>query len=297
MSLHTARSYWRWCVQFIKFHKIKDETTLCENRDEMVTAFLTAEARRGISASTQNQAFCALLFLFNDVLDCPLGDISAIRVTRPRRLPEMITHEDAVEIIDQLEGDYQLIAQLMYGAGLRVSEALRLRIKDVDTARNLIAIHSGKGDKDRLVPLPPSLKRALQSRIESRQLLHEADLKAGFGWVWMPNLLRVKYPAEQKSLRWQYIFRAANRSKDPETGNIGRHHISPQAVQKAMSKAVGEKKITPHNLRHAYVCSMEDKGVPLTVISKLVGHEHLETTLRYSQFNKRGIAGLPNPLD
>jgi integron integrase len=262
-SLPTERCYVRWIEQYIRFHKGPDGFRHPRDlgaRD--VEAFLTHLAvARHVSASTQNQALAALLFLYQKVLQIDLGPLDAVRARRSQRLPVFLSRPEvqhllaAVDALDTTE-PYGLMARLMYGAGLRLMEACRLRVKDVDLERHQLTVRQGKGDKDRPVMLPQSARADLAERLRWRAALHERDLARGLGWVCLPDALDVKYPAAPTSLGWQFVFASRQLSCDPRSGNRGRHHVHEGAVQRAVATAVRSlgwaKRVSCHTLRHSF---------------------------------------------
>lgn len=302
LSLHTERQYWDWCRKMIAFCGIKTREDLLSGAEAKAAAFLAAEANRGVSASTHGQALNAIVFLYRDVLEKPLGVIPGLaRPTRPARLPAVpATHQDAVDLVSSVQGRIGLVLRLLYGSALRVHDALRLRLHDLDFANNEIVIRSSKGDKDRVVPMPMALRCELKDLCDVREAEHMMDKRSGLGWVWLPGLFGKKNPRAHFETGWQYLFAAAGYSTDPVSGNKGRHHITAEAVQAAMRKARGRLKIrqrfTPHSLRHASAREMERRGNPLAAIQAQLGHSRIETTLRYLGAGKR-IPKAISPLD
>lgn len=252
-SENTRRSYWRIASSFIRYHRVKCEDALLENPERKLASFISAEARRGVSASTQSVSFNALIFLYQRVLGIELGTLPEIeRAKRPARLPGVpATHADTMAILSRIDGEIGLALRLTYGTAMRVSETLRLRIRDIDFARGEIRIHSGKGAKDGVVGLPESLADELHALVQRRRLQHQCDSKAGNGWVHLPGLLAKKYSKAAMATEWQYVFGARGISIDPVTGNRGRHHLTPAALQQAMRIACagGSVKLTPEDLR------------------------------------------------
>jgi integron integrase len=294
-SLRTESAYWRVIAKFVGFTKAKCCADLAVDSTEKVRAFMSALNQRDIAASTSNVAFSALLFLYRDVLKVPLGTIGEIpRAKRKHRIPDVVTHEQAVELISALRGDARLAAQVMYGAGLRVLEALRLRVKDIDFAGGTLTVREGKGDEDRRLPLPVALRGPLQRQIDCVKALHRLDKLAGFGEVQMPHSLAKKYPKAAHELKWQFIFPATKRAIDPRDGREKRHHLSAAGIQKAFAK-VG--KLTPHSLRHAYAGHLFLTGHDLPTVQKCLGHKDPETTLIYTSLFKRGLPVVRSPLD
>lgn len=256
-----------------------------------------------VSPSTQNQAWNAIVMLYRDVLRYSLGEIpGAMRSKRtPRIRPIPASHADSVAIIESIPGDIGLALKLIYGAALRIKECLRLRIKDFDFAENQILIYSGKGNKDAFVPMPVKLKDDLQDLITRRKALHLKDRQHRLGWVWLPDSLGKKYPKWHYAAEWQYVFASARTSIDPQSGNEGRHHLSPEAVQQAMAKACRKlgikKRFTPHSLRHAAARFSEKNGTPISEIQRWLRHSDVETTLRYLGMGEQRCARVVGPMD
>ena len=303
LSIHTQRSYLAWAVRFIQYHKSKSEDDLLADPQKKFAAFIGAEAKRGISAGTQSQAFNALVFLYQRVLGIQLGQLPEIeRAKRPARLPGVpATHADTMAILEQIHGDIGLALRLTYGTAMRVSETLRLRIRDLDFARGEIRIHGGKGDKDGVVGLPASLAGELKALVKRRILQHEADECGGAGWVHLPHLLAVKYPKAAHATEWQHLFGSRTISVDPVTKNRGRHHLTPEALQQAMRQACAKLKmvvkVSPHGLRHSSAREMERRGSPISEIQKCLRHSDIDTTMRYLGAGTGGKPKVNGPLD
>lgn len=259
-------------------------------------------AERGVSASTQNQAKAALLFLYREVLkiDLPwLDGVVAAKVSR--RLPVVLTSREVRELLLQLNGTMGLVASLLYGTGMRLLEGLRLRVKDVEFDRREIIVREGKGNKDRITVLPENLIAPLRQQIEHARALHQHDLHEGFGDVWLPDALAVKYPKAGRSWGWQYVFPSPRRSIDPRSGVERRHHIGEQAVQKAVATAAQRARIskpcTPHVLRHSFATHMLQAGYDIRTVQELLGHSDVATTQIYTHVLNKGGRGVLSPLD
>jgi len=269
-----------------------------------VAAFLSHLAvAADVAASTQNQALNALVFLYDHVLDKPLGDLGEFaRVHRPARLPEVLTQEETLRVLVSLKpGTTRLIIRLLYGTGMRLMESLRLRVKDVDFARGHIVVREGKGDKDRVTVLPEKLKAELQAHLERVKLLHERDLTEGFGGVYLPHALARKYRNADREWAWQWLFPSARRSRDPRSGIVRRHHASEISVQRAMKESVSlarlAKRATCHTLRHCFATHQLEAGYDIRTVQELLGHEDVATTMIYTHvMNKPGL-GVRSPLD
>ncbi len=298
-AYQTEKHYIMWAAKFIRFHQMKHPETMGA---EHISAFLSERAlSENWSPSTQKTALNALVNLYAKFLGMELGQLSFSYATVKPKLPIIISHHEAVRIINQLTGDHQLMAKLMYGCGLRVSECLRLRIKDIDFDLSHIVVRGGKGDKDRITLLPQSLVPALQSKILAVSKQHEIDLLNGYGAVYMPNALAKKYPTEARKVHWQFLFISQNLSMDPRSGIIQRHHMHPRTIQKAVKKAVYElgiaKQVTCHCFRHSFATKLAMDGVHLQQIQKLMGHSNLETTEIYLHLAEQVGLKVLSPVD
>jgi integron integrase len=310
-ALRTEEAYLQWIRRYLKFHRSADRTGPQQgwrHPKEMgsgqVREFLTHLALNSdVAASTQNQALNALVFLYEQVLQSPLGDLSeTARVTRPPRLPAVLTHEETQQVLAALKpGTCGLIIRLLYGTGMRLMECLRLRVKDVDFTGGRIVVREGKGDKDRVTMLPDKLKLELQRHLERVKLLHEQDVAEGFGGVYLPHALARKYPNAEREWGWQWVFPSARRSSDPRSNAVRRHHVHELSVQREMKEAVRLAKLpkpaTCHTLRHSFATHLLEAGYDIRTIQELLGHENVATTQIYTHvMNKPGI-GVRSPLD
>jgi integron integrase len=299
-SIRTESAYVDWARRFILFHHKRHPR---EMGAPEVEAFLTHLAvERNVSASTQNQAKAALLFLYREVLqmDLPwLSDVTAAHVSQ--RLPVVLTPREVRALLHELNGTMWLIASLLYGTGMRVMEGLRLRVKDIEFERREIIIREGKGDKDRITMLPENLIQPLRDQLEKARQLHNKDLAAGLGDVYLPNALAVKYPKAGVSWGWQYILPSPVLSIDPRTGLQRRHHIYEQSVQKAVKEAARRvgmvKSCTPHVLRHSFATHLLQSGYDIRTVQELLGHSDVSTTMIYTHVLNRGGKGVISPLD
>jgi len=259
-------------------------------------------SRSGVSASTQNQALSAILFLYRHVLNRKIGDLGeVIRARKPKRLPVVMTRDEVKAVLANLTGDKRLMASLMYGAGLRLMECLRLRVQDVDFSRNEITVRDGKGAKDRLTMLPESLKKLLQDHLSKIKLIHEKDLTEGWGRVQMPNALDRKYPNAPADWRWQWVFPQENRWKNIKTGEQGRHHIHETILQRAVKEAVRKagvvKHVGCHTFRHSFATHLLEAGYDIRTIQELMGHKDVATTMIYTHVLNKGGHSIRSPLD
>lgn len=268
-----------------------------------VEAFLSCLAVEGeVAAATQNQALAALLFLYREVLGVDLPWLDNItRAKRPRRLPTVLSREEVQRVLAVMDGRSGLIARLLYGTGMRLMECLRLRVKDVDFARNEILIREGKGAKDRRTVLPARLVEPLRAEIERARILHAQDLAAGFGEARLPDALARKYPGAGRTFGWQFVFPSAQRSRDPRDGTIRRHHVDDAILSRALASArrtAGiDKPFGAHALRHSFATHLLEAGYDLRTIQELLGHRNVATTQIYTHVLNRGGRGVVSPLD
>jgi integron integrase len=255
-----------------------------------------------VAASTQNQALSAIVFLYKYVLQKEIILPSEIlRPGRPERLPTVLSHQEAMAVIGKMKGTPKLIVQLLYGSGLRVSECLRLRVKDLDFANHQVIVRDGKGENDRAAVLPDSLVPALKSQIEITRLIHQKDLKEGFGDVSLPYALAKKYPNAPREFPWQYVFPSLNRSVDPVSKRTKRHHLDVTVVQKAARQAVLaaglDKPVSPHTFRHTFATQLLQNGYDIRTVQELLGHKDVKTTMIYTHVLQRGAGAVKSPLD
>ncbi|MCL5801417.1 MAG: integron integrase [Gammaproteobacteria bacterium] len=299
-SIRTEQSYLDWIKRFILFHGKRHPKDM---GPQDVEAFLTHLAVQGrVAASTQNQAKSALLFLYKEVLGIELPWLDNVeRAKAPKRLPVVLTREEVQAVLTRLEGTYWLMASLLYGTGLRIMEAARLRVKDVDFARREILVRDGKGFKDRVTMLPSTLAEPLKAHLQRVKDLHQQDLEAGFGAVYLPYALDKKYPNAGRDWAWQYVFPAAKLSVDPRSGETRRHHLQDQAVQRAVKQAVRDagltKPATPHTFRHSFATHLLEGGYDIRTVQELLGHKDVSTTMIYTHVLNRGGKGVQSPLD
>ena len=299
-SYRTEQAYLQWVRRFIYFHEKRHPRGMGEPE---VAAFLTHLAvDRRVSASTQNQALNAILFLYKQVLEREIGLIQGVtRAKRPERLPVVMTHEEVQTVLRRLSGRDWLLACLMYGAGLRVMECLRLRVKDIDFGLSQIVVRDGKGQKDRVTPLPTLVIPALRQQIEEVRRLRESDLADGYGEVSTPFALARKYPNAVRELAWWYVFPASQRSRDPYSDRIKRHHLDESAIQKAVKQAVRAagiaKPVSCHTFRHSFATHLLNSGYDIRTVQELLGHKDVATTMIYTHVLNRGGRGVISPLD
>ncbi len=298
MSPSTESAYIHWTVEFI-LHFGGNRNPMDMGGAE-VTEFLSWMAtEKKCAASTQNQAFNALIFLYARVLEKPLENIKAERARREPKLPEFLTKEECVALFDKLQGDNKLMAQLAYGTGLRLMELMRLRLKDLDFTNGLLSVYQGKGKKNRIVPLPKSLSARLHAQLAKAKAIHDGDLAAGFGAVFLPDNLAAKYPKAPKELRWQYLWPARSVSTDKRTGFTGRHHAFETGFQAALRKAGVDagltKHVHPHMLRHSCFTHLLEMGRSLREIQERAGHKDVRTTMIYLHCVE--MRNAPSPVD
>ncbi len=299
-SHRTEQAYVGWILRFIRFHGLVHPRELGKVHIEQ---FLTDLAvRRKVAASTQNQALNALVFLYRQVLDMAVPELNeVVRAKRPKRLPVVLTQDETRRVLAVMSGQSWLVVSLLYGAGLRVMEALRLRVKDLDFERQEITVREGKGRKDRRTLLPQNSVDPLRQQLRKARQLHQVDLDQGFGLNVLPGALLKKYPRAGYEWRWQWVFPAANRSVDPRSGVMSRHHLSPSAMNKALSAAVRRagliKKVSCHTFRHSFATHLLENGYDIRTVQELLGHKDLSTTMIYTHVLNRGAKGVISPLD
>lgn len=299
-SIRTEDAYVDWVRRYILFHGKRHPADM--GADE-VAAFLSDLAvNRQVSASTQNQAKAALLFLYKQVLQQDLPWLSeVVAAKQSRRLPVVLTQREVRELLLYMDGTMWLAASLLYGTGMRLLECLRLRVKDVEFERREIIVREGKGNKDRVTVLPENLIEPLKAQIAKAQALHQKDLDAGLGEVYLPDALTVKYPGAARAWGWQYVFPSPVLSIDPRSNKQRRHHIYEQSVQKAVGLAARRAQITkpctPHVLRHSFATHLLQAGYDIRTVQELLGHTDIKTTMIYTHVLNKGGRGVLSPLD
>ncbi len=299
-SRHTEESYCRWIVRYIRFHGVRHPAEMGEQE---INAFLTDLAVHGkVSASTQNQALAALLFLYRNVIGRDIGDLGeVIRARSPAHLPVVMTRDEVKAVLSHLSGDRWLMVSLMYGTGLRLMECLRLRVQDIDFGANEIVVRDGKGAKDRVTMLPARLRGPLREQLAKVRTVHERDLADGWGRVLLPAALDRKYPNAPADWRWQWVFPQERRWVNHETGAQGRHHVDPSLVQRAVNDAVSAagltKRATCHTFRHSFATHLLEAGYDIRTVQELLGHHDVKTTMIYTHVLNRGPSGVRSPVD
>lgn len=299
-SIRTEQAYTDWIRRFILYHGKKHPRDMGAAEVEQFLTHLAVQGR--VAASTQNQAKSALLFLYKEVLEVELPWLDNVEQAKaPKRLPIVLNRDEIQAILARLSGTNWLVASLLYGTGMRIMECLRLRVQDVDMTRHEILIRDGKGFKDRLTMLPTTLVAPLQAHLLKVRGLHEADLGQGYGEVYMPYALERKYPHAATAWIWQYVFPAAKLSTDPRSGKVRRHHVTEQAIQRAVKEAVRAadlaKAATPHTFRHSFATHLLEGGYDIRTVQELLGHADVSTTMIYTHVLNKGGKGVTSPLD
>lgn len=300
LSRRTETAYVRWIRGFVLFHQKRHPAQMGAAE---VTAFLTHLAvERRVSASTQNQALAALLFLYREVLEAPLPLLEGVvRAKRPQRLPTVLSRDEVRAVLGRLTGRPRVMAGLLYGSGLRLMECMRLRIKDVDFDRSEITVREGKGQKDRVTMLPAFLRGDLARIVREGRIVHEQALARGGGWVELPGALAVKYPTAGREWGWQWVFPAARHYRHRETGQMRRHHLHETVLQREVKRAVQAagiaKPATCHTFRHSFATHLLEDGYDIRTVQELLGHSDVSTTMIYTHVLNRGYGGVRSPGD
>lgn len=299
-SLRTEETYVQWIKRFILLHGKRHPRGMGPPEVEAFLSHLAVKG--GVSASTQNQALAAVLFLYREVLDLEppwLKDVT--RAKRTKRLPTVLTRREIQSLLAQVEGGTGLIVRLLYGTGMRLTEGLRLRVKDLDLERYEITVREGKGGKDRVTMLPESLAQPLREHLVRRRAVYNADVAAGRAEVYLPDALAQKYPKAPVQWAWQYVFAAAGFSRDPLSGRSRRHHVDELQVQRHVKRAAERagiaKPVSPHVLRHSFATHLIESGSDIRTVQELLGHADVSTTMIYTHVLNRGGRGVRSPLD
>jgi integron integrase len=300
LSPRTEEAYLGWMRRYHEFNGRRDPARFGA---EQVTAFLSQlVSERDVSASTQNQALSALLFLYREVLgiDLPWLD-DLVRAQRPARLPVVLSRDEVRAVLRAMDGTPQLMTALLYGAGLRLLECCQLRVKDLDFDRSQIIVREGKGDKDRMALLPIGLRAALRAQVDHARAQHEADLARGAGWVELPHAQARKAANDGRSWPWQWVFPATRTYTHPETGQVRRHHLHETVLQRAVREAVQAagipKRATCHTFRHSFATHLLEDGTDIRTLQELLGHADVSTTMIYTHVLDRGPLGVRSPVD
>jgi len=299
-SYRTEQTYKDWIKRYILFHDKRHPKDMGEEEIRAFIAYLSND--RNVATATSNQALSAVLFLYRVVLQQEITlppDLS--NTSRPKRLPTVLTHAEALKVIDHMRGVPRMMAKIMYGSGLRVTECLRLRVKDIDFDHRQIIVRGGKGDQDRLTILPESIIPELRQMLQEVKALHQKDLAEGYGEAALPNALGEKYLNASKEWAWQFIFPASQRSVDPRTGAIRRHHLDETVPQKAVRAAAKlaqiDKPVSPHTFRHSFATHLLQNGYDIRTVQELLGHKDVKTTMIYTHVLQRGGLAVKSPLD
>jgi integron integrase len=300
-SLRTEKTYVGWVRQYILYHKKRHprEMGVAEIND-FITHLVN---QKTISASTQNQAISAILFLYRNVLGIKLDETALIpiRPTKPKRVPTVLSRQEAKQVIAKMDGIYKVMAQLMYGSGLRLMEVMRLRVKDLDFANRQIIVRDGKGENDRVTMFPDVLLEPLRLHLKQVKAHHELDLARGYGTVYLPYALERKYPNASREFAWQYVFPAPDLSIDPLSGAVQRHHLNESSLQKAVKQAAKraqiDKPVSPHTFRHSFATHLLENGYDIRTVQELLGHKDVKTTMIYTHVLNRGGLAVKSPLD
>ncbi len=299
-SIRTEAAYVDWVRRFILFHGKRHPALLGAPE---VAAFLTHLAvERNVAPSTQSQAKSALLFLYREVLGVQLAWLDeVVSAKQSRRLPVVLTTSEVRALLHELSGPTGLVASLLYGTGMRLLEGLRLRVKDIEFERREVLVRDGKGAKDRVTVLPENLMLPLQQQLAQAKARHDRDRAEGFGEVWLPHALAVKYPGAGRSWGWQWVFPSVSRSTDPRSGVVRRHHLNEASVQRAVAGAARragiDKPCSPHVLRHSFATHLLQAGYDIRTVQELLGHADVSTTMIYTHVMNRGGRGVRSPLD
>ena len=299
-SFSTEQAYLHWIKRFILFHSKRHPLDMGEQEIRNFLSYLATNLN--VASSTQTVALSALLFLYKDVLKKDLPHISHIeRANRPKKLPVVFTPDEIKAVIQSLSGIYWIMANLLYGSGLRLMECVRLRVKDLDFHYNQITVRSGKGEKDRITILPQAVKEHLRRHLAKVRLLHEEDLLEGFGEVYLPYALERKYPNAAKAWGWQYVFPASRRSVDPRSGKHRRQHISEDMLQRAVKRAIRQAGLAKpgncHTFRHSFATHLIEEGYDIRTVQELLGHSDVRTTMIYTHVLNRGGRAVKSPVD
>lgn len=299
-SIHTEQVYVSWIRDFILFHEKRHPKELNASHISSWLSYLATH--RHVAASTQNQALSAVLFLYRDVLDISLDRVEdVVRAKRPQRLPVVFTRQEAIDVLANLSGTHWLMANLLYGAGLRLMECVRLRVKDIEFTRNQLIVRDGKGAKDRVTMLPKKIYEPLLHHLERVKVIHEQDLRRGYGSVYLPFALARKYMSAATEWSWQYVFPALKLSRDPRSGEVRRHHWDEQALQRAVKRAVRAAGVSKpgscHTFRHSFATHLIEAGYDIRTVLELLGHSNVQTTQIYTHVLNKGGRGVKSPLD
>lgn len=298
----TENTYCDWVRRFVKFHGFADRDAMLIEPAHKVEQFLTDLAvEKNVAPSTQNQALNALVYCYSKVLQAPFTEVKASRSRKEPRIPVVLTKEEVAQVLSVMEGTAGLITKLLYAGGLRITEAVRLRVQDIDFGYKQITVRDGKGKKDRVTPLATNLIPLLENQLQKVKTLHQQDLEKGLGSVYLPYALAKKYPNADQELGWQYVFPSRNLAQDPRSNKMRRHHVDQSVVNKAIKRAVRQcdiaKKVSAHTFRHSFATHLLQTGTDIRTIQALLGHADLQTTMIYTHVLKQGGQGVVSPFD
>jgi len=298
-SIRTERSYCDWVKRYCRYHKFRHPQEMGAHEINQFLSHLASDC--DVAASTQNQACCAIVFLYKNVLKKEIkefGDV--VRAKKPKKLPVVLSLDETARLLANLDGVQRIMGELMYATGIRIIELVRLRVKDIDFDRQQLAVREGKGKVDRMAPLPPELVNDLKRQLRRVKTRHEQDLEEGYGEVYLPNALAKKYPNAAKEWCWQYVFPSCKRSVDPRSGVTRRHHVYESVMQKALKKATHEaginKMVHAHSLRHSFATHLLEQGRDIRTVQELLGHKDVRTTQIYTHVTNQGAQASQTPL-
>ncbi|MBN2646736.1 MAG: integron integrase [Thiotrichales bacterium] len=298
----TENSYCDWVKRFVRFHHFEDREAMLQDSAGKVEQFLTHLAvEQNVAPSTQNQALNALVYCYSKVLQAPFSEVKASRSRKEPRIPVVLTKEEVAQVLSIMEGTAGLTAKLLYAGGLRITEAVRLRVQDIDFGFKQITIRDGKGKKDRVTPLANNLIPLLETQLQKVKTLHQQDLSQGLGSVYLPYALAKKYPNADREWGWQYVFPSRNLAIDPRSNQMRRHHIDQSVINKAIKRALQQcgisKKVSAHTFRHSFATHLLQTGTDIRTIQALLGHTNVQTTMIYTHVLKQGGQGVASPFD
>lgn len=299
-TFSTEQSYVNWTRRFILFHNKRHPNTMGQTEIEQFLTHLAVETN--VAPNTQNQARSAILFLYNHVLQQPLEtSLDIVLAKKPQRLPTVLSKQEISQLIPLIPEQHQLFTKLLYGSGLRIAEAVRLRIQNIDFQQNQLIVRDGKGQKDRTTLLPQTIQKSLQNHLQRVKQIHQQDLKNGHGAVHLPYALDRKYPNAQHEWIWQYVFPTKTLTTDPRTNTLRRHHIDPSTIRKAIRQATAlaniPKRITPHTFRHSFATHLLEDGTDIRTVQQLLGHADVSTTMIYLHVMQKDKLTIQSPLD
>ena len=299
-SIKTEKTYLHWIRSYIFFHNKRHPKDMGAAEVGAYLNYLAVE--KNVAPSTQRTALNALVFMYRDVLNTPMDDAIDFKYSKKSpRIPTVFSHQEAYAVLGHLEGMHYIMAALLYGAGLRVMECVRLRVKDIDFALKQLIVRNGKGNKDRVTPIPKKIVDGLHKAIEHAEKLHNFDVSEGYGEVYLPHALDRKYPSAAKELAWQYVFPAAHRSVDPRSGVNRRHHVGERSLQRAVKQAIKlagiRKQASCHTFRHSFATRLLEMNYDIRTVQTLLGHADVKTTEIYTHVLGRGALAVTSPLD